>query len=814
LISRCNKKELGQTGLPRVRTIEVEMVSDTGVAFKGEVIDLPEECMILDYGFAWSETKNATYSFEKISLGSNLQKGMFKGYSNRAMIEGHKYYFKAFVKTNLATVFGTELSFVSLGSKAPFISNIIPGSCSWGDTIIIRGKYFSNNASLMNILIGGNTCNYDNIDNLSDTVVKIIIPYSIDTTINTVSVKYGNMVYPSAKIFTLNPNVKIISMSPSTGTWNSVVKLHGQHLSFSQGVYFDNTLAQTTSKSDSLIEIKVPYNLVSSDVDVYVKVNSFKFHSPVKYTFIPGKISAITPDTGTVGSLVTIKCNNLRTSTAKVSMLNTNLTITSRTDTSLIVQLPQFNKSGSYAFTLTDGDSQITYGSTFYYKIPEIYSLSTATYGDTLVVYGNNFDLFKSWKLSFGTAEYVSENLSVIEIKEDYLKTIVPIDHSYSYDKLHIEAGVYKCPTTLTYSIPAPVVESITSPNFPDTKFTIKGKYMPSSNTAITIMETGSVVNINSRDRFNIECGMPASFRGVFSLKVSVPGAPYYTCSKCITWNSPITLYYQDPVQRDVWGNFVKGTDDHTAFAIESNLKSQFTYNHDLKRVDTVYNVLPKMTNWASFNIGSDRYLCTGLANNTYVSAFYKLDPQSRILTKLNDFPGAPRANAGAFTFNNKGYIVGGSNATDLWEYDPSTQNWTFKVSFNFDPGVRTYSLVYNDVVFIFNKFKVWKYNPTTNVITSLSDSPIPDRDYNTPAPLTINGTKMYFKLGFYYDECWEYNITSDSWKFIFNYPRRSYGDSPYYNYYINGKGYSVFSTYVYPNYQFSVIEFDPTYLQ
>jgi hypothetical protein len=205
-IVSCNNN-LGEQPFPKIKTIDVTMISDTGAQFRAEIIDIPDGCEILDYGFVWSREEKPISAFEKVSLGKNASTGLFSAFANYAMLEGVKYYFKAYVRTATVTVYGNELSFISLGSHAPQIIALSRDSGSLKDTITIKGKYFSYSSTEMDVLFNDRTipklynCN-------TDSSILIVIPYFLDTEFNKISIKYGGVIYPSKIIFKLVSKIK------------------------------------------------------------------------------------------------------------------------------------------------------------------------------------------------------------------------------------------------------------------------------------------------------------------------------------------------------------------------------------------------------------------------------------------------------------------------------------------------------------------------------------------------------------------------------------------------------------------------------
>jgi len=93
---------------------------------------------------------------------------------------------------------------------------------------------------------------------------------------------------------------------------------------------------------------------------------------------------------------------------------------------------------------------------------------------------------------------------------------------------------------------------------------------------------------------------------------------------------------------------------------------------------------------------GEKAYICTGINNGTYEDDFWEYDPQTDIWTKKRDIANnsnesydddyaITRINAVAFSSNGKGYIVTGAMSSilsDVWEYNPATDLWIKKTTF------------------------------------------------------------------------------------------------------------------------------------
>ncbi len=258
-IITCNKQELGHQDFPRIKTTAVSMVSDTGAQFTGEIIDIPEDCEIIDYGFVWGPKKDVTINQEKISLGNIPTTGPISCFANYGMVEGNECFFKSFLQTSTLIVYGNELSFISSGSHAPIILSVSPDSGSWLDTVTITGKYFSSNPN--NIQVFFNSSSVPKIINeYSVTQIKVIVPTSITTTYNTVSIKFGSIIYPSDKIFKLIPKVKSTTRNPLTDPRNTANQNKQDELIMNDYKFISGVDATIDIRTNSLIQVEVLYN--------------------------------------------------------------------------------------------------------------------------------------------------------------------------------------------------------------------------------------------------------------------------------------------------------------------------------------------------------------------------------------------------------------------------------------------------------------------------------------------------------------------------------------------------------------------------
>src|SRR6187551_2404858 len=77
-LATCDNYEFPKSPYPRIETLPVTNISETGVTFQGDITQLGEK-EITNHGFIWGLDENPSFgSGEKIELGSAPSPGNFK----------------------------------------------------------------------------------------------------------------------------------------------------------------------------------------------------------------------------------------------------------------------------------------------------------------------------------------------------------------------------------------------------------------------------------------------------------------------------------------------------------------------------------------------------------------------------------------------------------------------------------------------------------------------------------------------------------------------------------------------------------------
>lgn len=139
----CKENEFDRD-IPRILTKEVSDISEEGATFNAQAV-LFGNTTISDHGFVWSINPKPKYgNSEFVKLGEKLESGEVQAHISTTLEDGERYYVRSFALVKGLTVYGNEMSFISLGSKSPIVEKIRPEIGDLEDTILVTGKNFSN----------------------------------------------------------------------------------------------------------------------------------------------------------------------------------------------------------------------------------------------------------------------------------------------------------------------------------------------------------------------------------------------------------------------------------------------------------------------------------------------------------------------------------------------------------------------------------------------------------------------------------------------------------------------------------------------
>jgi N-acetylneuraminic acid mutarotase len=187
-----------------------------------------------------------------------------------------------------------------------------------------------------------------------------------------------------------------------------------------------------------------------------------------------------------------------------------------------------------------------------------------------------------------------------------------------------------------------------------------------------------------------------------------------------------------------------------------------------------------------SFTLNDTAYLLTGTTAQSSpdgTADFFRYDEANDSWVRLPDFPGGARSFAYAASYNGKGYIGFGTNDyetffNDLWEYDPSSKEWTELASCECRGRNHPVFVAQAGRIFVglgngpFDLNDFWSYDIDSNVWTQMPNLPGPPRHH--PFHFAAAG-KVYAGMGHsgsnYYADWYVFDPSTNIWTELNEHP-------------------------------------------
>ncbi|HEY6971188.1 MAG TPA: IPT/TIG domain-containing protein [Candidatus Angelobacter sp.] len=276
-------------------------------------------------------------------------------------------------------------------AAAPTITSLTPNTGAVGSSVVIAGANFGSAQSQVTVTFNNTSAT---ITKFSESSITATVPSGATTgnVVVAVSGKPSNGV-----VFTVTPPPSISSLTPNTGAAGSVIVIAGSNFGPTQGtgkVTFNNTTASVSSWSATQVTVVAP-QVPAGTYTVVVTAAGGVASNGVAFTLIPPPaISSLVPNSGVVGSSVTINGLNLGPSQGNgfVKFNGTTATVSSWSSTQIVVTVPAGATTGNVVVTTAGGVSSNPVAFTVI-PPPSITSLtpSSGIIGSSVTIAGANF---------------------------------------------------------------------------------------------------------------------------------------------------------------------------------------------------------------------------------------------------------------------------------------------------------------------------------------------------------------------------------------------------------------------------------------
>lgn len=153
LVSCDHQFDLDSQSYPLIKMADIS-VSMEGATYEAEILE-PGNQAILEKGFVWGRATSPTLADSRIIVMAQDNR-KFRAEISSGLAADEIYYVRAYAKTATYTVYGTELTFKSLGSLKPVMTDFSPKTGSIGSEITVSGSNFGHgNLQSIVLKIGG-----------------------------------------------------------------------------------------------------------------------------------------------------------------------------------------------------------------------------------------------------------------------------------------------------------------------------------------------------------------------------------------------------------------------------------------------------------------------------------------------------------------------------------------------------------------------------------------------------------------------------------------------------------------------------------
>ena len=649
----CQSEKFTEKGIPEVRTKGVEILQD-GVTFHGEIISEGGK-MITEHGFAWTTDGSfGTGDVEYVLLGPVEGKTQFSVTVNSAIEKDEVYTMRAFIKADEMTSYGNEVTFAGNGSKPPELISVTPASALVGDTVVIKGRYFTYNPASCSVL-------FDDIEVLAESStaeeLRVVVPCSMNGTM-TIRVSIAGIFSSNVIQFNLKTPT-LLGFSPSSGTFGDIVTLSGTGMPADTScfeVFFDEAKAVVTEAAGTYCRVRVP--TANNTSPATIKLRCFtELNFADNFILKQAVITNVYPPRVFLSQTVMISGENFNPDPKMnhVEVGGFEAIVISSTAREIRIKLPSRLESGYYPVTVTTiAGSPVTWDGGI--EVERATWTRMADFPPSGRVAAAGFTA--RGKIYFGTG--LAPDL---DARSDF----------WEYDpEINTWTRRADFPMLITYA---------TGFSINDMGYFAMGKL---SSSYYRTLNRYDPVN-NSWKPMSPNPGESSSMDSpgfVINGKAYIPAAG--------------EMYEYDPAY-DRWtqksypyalGYFGGGS----AFSINGKGYLGVGWDHDKHanvrdffEYDPVTDIWTQKAsfpgtlrdNATSFSLPNGKgYVAMGYstAKSVYLNDVWEYDPVSDSWTKIEDFPGTPRFGARAFVYGSEAYIIGGYGGIyekDMWRFLP-----------------------------------------------------------------------------------------------------------------------------------------------
>lgn len=636
------------------------------------------------------------YSLSPGSTGIKMVK-YIDGNSIRAIIPttatGSGYIGAYILRNSITSLISNPQKFEML---PPVIDSISPVTGNWLTDVTIYGKFNPNQVG-STVLFGTVSAT---ILSYSINAIRVRVPSSLNVLSTTLVYKYGTLTCESQQTFTLDPPELgvISSLSDYAG---GIVTLSGMNFNpANTTVKFNDLSAKMISVTGTEAKFYVPGNY-SGLADIVLTTGGISLTFPLQFMMTNPEVVSFTPESGTIGDLINIVCNDYNSQTNfmySYTSGQSGILMTKSVDgTSISAVIPNVTANGYItAYVSRNGVTSYLSGSRVYTLsgtpvVTSMYPTEGGT-GTEVTLTGSNFSEVKD----YNKVRVNGTLATVTEASSNQLKFIMPTFPISGAYTVTVTVGIFSTDVSVKFNY-----VNAWRP-LPDLPFTAYHAFAMRFGTMVL------VANSVGTDSYSKQLYIFNETTGTFSrYNDKTYSVLFYWPAVIEKENKAYLLGYNTGDSKSHFGIFDKNT-------------SEFSYPVDY----------PGNNYWDQILVDGDSVLYAGggyVSSLGYNQDFWKYNPSKNRWTKLADLPGEV-THSNEYSLNGKCYVL--TSANKLYVYDPLGNSWT---QIGTGPGnwcrynmkVESDGVVYKGFSTCYGSY-FYKYDPSSGIWTNYGTINIP----------------------------------------------------------------------------------------
>ncbi|MGN8058731.1 IPT/TIG domain-containing protein [Pedobacter sp. 22163] len=287
-----------------IETVSATAFQDGGVTFVGKVNKIPAN--VRTYGFIISRDSLFTKNPQFYPLNRPIAVGEFKTDVNNFGIQKDSvYYLTTYIVAESGYKLFNVKKFVSNGAKQIKIDSIYPSKALIGDTLTLKGKYFTGHN--LSVKFGDRPGGWVSV---SDSIIKITVPPDLGSFNPVITLNEGVKTDTLSQVFALyTPRIDEYT---TLGTFRDTVVIKGNYFSrFLNGnqVSFGNIKATVVSYSKQQLKVIVPDDIEFSKTLISLKAQVQTVATSTPFVIRKPEL-LIVPQSGNVNDVVMVEGKN------------------------------------------------------------------------------------------------------------------------------------------------------------------------------------------------------------------------------------------------------------------------------------------------------------------------------------------------------------------------------------------------------------------------------------------------------------------------------------------------------------------------